>query len=329
MPATSDSVKGSRDETIAVVYGVDNRFARPLAASIASALAHLGPGHDLDIYVIDGGLSRTNRARLTRSFEGGRCRLLWLRPTGRQLVGLKAGGPVTVATYYRLLIPELLPLSLGKAIYLDADLIVRADLGDLWRLPIGDRHLLAVQDMGVYFVSGRYGLANYRSLGIPAESKYFNAGVLVLNLNKWREEKSTQRLLDYLRTHAEDIRFWDQDALNALLWNSWGELDPRWNQMPQILKAGAAIESPFEVRTLRDVIENPFIIHYASDDKPWRYGCRHPAAGDFYTYLDRTAYRGFRPTRLRTRLGDSVHSLRKRLDRILARARIWWAGCLP
>lgn len=303
-------------DPIAVVYGVDNRFAVPLAASIESALEHLGPGRRLDIHIIDGGLSARSRSRLIRSFEGRLCRLIWLRPDADAVSSLKVGGAISVATYYRLLIPRLLPTH-AKAIYLDADLIVEGDLSDLWQLPLGDRHLMAVQDQGVRVISGPFGLSNYRSLRIPEGSKYFNAGVLVLNLTKWRENHTAERIVAYVRDQHEHIRFHDQDGLNAILWRDWAELDPRWNQMPQILQVDTAANSPFDPETFRRVTTHPHIIHFASADKPWRFGCRHPATERFFLYLDRTAFRGFRPSRLGKLLSNLLDSLRNYVKRAL------------
>jgi len=304
------------ERRIPVVYGVDNRFAMPLAAAIQSALDHLGQGYSLDAHIIDGGLSASNRSRIARSFETRPCRLVWLRPDGVPLASLKVGGAITVATYYRLLIPRLLPTH-SKAIYLDADLIVQHDLSELWNLPIRDHHLLAVQDQGVRFVSGSYGLQNYRALGIPEGTKYFNAGVLVLNLERWRQDHTDDAIMDYVKRQHEYIRFHDQDGLNAILWRSWGELDPRWNQMPQILQVRTADESPFDEPTFRRVIDSPYIIHFASADKPWRFACRHPATKQFFQYVDRTKYRGVRPSRWGTRLSDVSGAVRSRVRRLL------------
>ena len=301
---------------IPVVYGIDDRFAIPLAASIESALDHLGDDQRLDIYIVDGGISARNHSLIRESFGDRACRLTWLRPDAKRLDLLKVGGAITLATYYRLLIPRLLPTHIKKAIYLDADLIVRADLGGLWRLDPGDKHLLAVQDQGVRLISGPYGLSNYRTLGIPDGAKYFNAGVLIMNLEQWRRDATDERILNYVREQAEFVRFHDQDGLNAILWNRWGEIDPRWNQMPQILQVGSADRSPFDEATFAKVIGDPFIVHYASADKPWRYGCQHPATGEFFLYLDRTAYRGFRPDRWGQWASDAVDSVRKRLRRI-------------
>lgn len=324
------ATEGLRDpggEPIVVVYGIDNRFALPMAASVASMLENLGSGHRLDVCVIDGGVSRRNRSRIVRSFAGRPCRFLWIKPPHRKLLALIVGGDVTVATYYRVLIPELLPASYHKAIYLDADVIVQADLSKLWDIPFGDRHLLAVQDQGIRFISGPFGLKSYKSLGIPDDAKFFNTGVLVLNLDKWRKDRIADKIFDRVKHHPFDGIGHDQDGVNAVLWNSWTELDPRWNQMPQILQVRTAEESPFDAETFRKVVEDPYIIHYAySDAKPWRFGCQHPATSKFFVYLDKTAYRGFRPTQWHTRADKYRHFIRSRLRKVLNRVRLLGSG---
>ena len=310
------SVTANRaSDAVRVVYGVDRRFAVGLAASISSAVARLGDSHWLEVFVIDGGLGRNHRQRLTRSFVGRRCEIRWLTPPQRKLSRLKVGGDITIATYFRLLIPELLASDISKVIYLDADVIVHADLGGLWATPLGSYPLLAVQDQGVRHISGPYGLSNYKSLGIPEDAKYFNAGVLVLDLEKWRRDRISDAVVQYIRDNSEHIRFHDQDGLNAVLWNKWGWLDPRWNQMPQLLQVARVEDSPFDPITHERTMRDPYITHFASSDKPWRFGCHHPASSDFLSALAATEYRQFRPSRWRDRWADSVHFVRSRLIR--------------
>jgi lipopolysaccharide biosynthesis glycosyltransferase len=303
-------------KAIRLVYGVDGRFAVGLAASLSSAVEHLSDGHRLEVFVIDGGLGRTHRQRLMRSFAGRGCEVRWLTPPHRKLSRLKVGGDITVATYFRLLIPELLGREISKVIYLDADVIVHRDLGGLWVTPFTGHPVLAVQDQGVRYISGPYGLSNYRSLGIPEDAKYFNAGVLLLDLEKWRREHISDSVMQYIRDHSEHIRFHDQDGLNAVLWNRWGWLDPRWNQMPQLLQVSRIEDSPFDRLTHERTVRDPYITHFASSDKPWRYGCRHPASADFLSALATTEYRTFRPSRWRDRWADCVHGVRSRLVRL-------------
>ena len=176
--------------------------------------------------------------------------------------------------------------------------------------------LLAVQDQGVRYISGPFGLSNYRSLGIPEGTKYFNAGVLVLDLEKWRHEHISDAVVQYIKDHSDHIRFHDQDGLNAVLWNRWGWLDPRWNQMPQLLQISQLEESPFDRPTHERAARHPYITHFASSDKPWRFRCRHPATGDFLSALATTDYRNFRPSQWRDRWADVVHAARSRLVRL-------------
>ena len=266
--------------------------------------------------MIDGGLGRMHRQRLMRSFAGSRCEIRWLTPPPRKLSRLKVGGDITVATYFRLLIPELLGREIPKVIYLDADVIVNGDLGELWAMPFSGYPLLAVQDQGVRYISGPFGLSNYRSLGIPEGTKYFNAGVLVLDIEKWRHEHISDSVVQYIKDHSDHIRFHDQDGLNAVLWNRWGWLDPRWNQMPQLLQISQLEESLFDRPTHERAVRHPYITHFASSDKPWRFRCRHPATGDFLSALATTDYRNFRPSRWRDRWADVVHAARSRLVRL-------------
>src|SRR5207244_1433075 len=99
----------------------------------------------------------------------------------------------------------------------------------LWDRGTGDHAVLAVQDSIAPYVSSRFGVARYRELGLPPKAKYFNAGVLVLNLDRWRRERVTERALEYVKAYAHEVSFWDQEGLNAVLSGKWGELDSVWN----------------------------------------------------------------------------------------------------
>jgi lipopolysaccharide biosynthesis glycosyltransferase len=180
----------------------------------------------------------------------------------------------------------LLPTHFSKAIYLDSDLIVQGNIEELWNIDLGDNYLLAVQDLGAPYVSSPRGLTNYRQLGIPPEYKYFNAGVLVLNLEKWRADEMSEKILEYVVNNKQHIRWHDQDALNAMLAGKWGELDPRWNQIPYLFKYSSWEASPFTENVFNDLTHNPFIVHFATRDKPWHESCNHPQKDLFFQYLD-------------------------------------------
>jgi len=205
-----------------------------------------------------------------------------------------------------------------KAIYLDGDLVLEHDLGDMWDLDIAPYELLAVQDMTLPYVDSSVALPNFadcapyvtaaRALanparhGIPPTAKYLNSGVLVLNVRRWRENNTAQRMLDYLRDHKAEVIWHDQDGLNVILNKTWATMDERWNQIPHIFRYPAWYASPFDQTTFDRIQKNPWIIHFSTRTKPWHHDNSHPAADRFFHYLDRTAWQGWRPPVLKNLL---------------------------
>jgi lipopolysaccharide biosynthesis glycosyltransferase len=238
--------------------------------------------------VIDGGIAPWTKRRIVRSLDANRVEIRWLRPDVRRLRGLKISGHIRVASYFRLLVPDLLPESCARAIYLDSDVVVEGDLAKLWAVDLGGRPLAAAQDMTVPLVSSRYGLRNYEALGLAPDAKYFNAGVMLMDLALWREERISDAVLAYVTANPAAIRFWDQDGLNALLARRWLELDPRWNVTFQ---AGLPL-----LEQHRGALAAPFVTHFVSTREPWHVDCDHPRRQAFFTSLDRTRWAGWRPS---------------------------------
>lgn len=287
---------------ITLALAADNNYAMPLAVVLSSIDRHLDARQDLSIYILDGGITPENKEKIIQGldFQKRHITLTWLNPQnledGEILSNLKIDGHVTVVTYYRLLLPYLLPKTLEKVIYLDSDLLICSDLTPLWETDISHYPLCAVQDMGAPLVSSQYGLKNYQELGLNPQWKYFNAGVMVLNLQRWREERIAEKVMSYLQEQKDFVRWWDQDGLNAVLAGQWGELDPRWNQIPHIFYYQQWQDSPFSQEVYQAVSEHPWIIHYATKNKPWVFKVNfRPNEILYYEYVDRTAWKGWRP----------------------------------
>ncbi|WP_396126164.1 glycosyltransferase family 8 protein [Anaerobacillus sp. CMMVII] len=175
-------------------------------------------------------------------------------------------GYITKETYFRILLPELLSSKIKKVLYLDCDLIVKKDISELWNTDI-KKYILAAVDESSMFGSGRRRRLK-KELGISKRSRYFNAGVLLLNLKKWRKDGVSERIVNYLKRHPK-LTFMDQDALNAVLHNEWHQLDYKWNyttyhwdQFPHV---------------------KPAIIHFCGWRKPWNSDIRYKE--EYFKYL--------------------------------------------
>ena len=265
-------------EPIVLVCAADENYAMPLAVTVYSASLNLKSQQRIELFVIDGGIKESTKSRIKKSLASESITISWVQPTETLFNNLPLTDTLTTATYYRLLIAQLIPTHFHKAIYLDTDVVVKGDLSQLWNIDIGDNYVLAVQDI------------SQRSF------KYFNSGVLVINLEKWRTDNTGSKVIEYIEQNRDSIRWLDQDGLNGVLAEKWGELDPRWNQMHAIHEYSSWREGPYAENVYNDVLHSPYIVHFTTPPKPWQKGCKHPGKDLFFQYLDMTDWSGWRNT---------------------------------
>ena len=261
----------------------------PLAVMLRSVDSHLDPDLRLDVHVADDGLDAPSRARVERSLSA-RVRLRWWPARWEALGALPTWGRMPLTTYLKLSLAEWLPSDVGRAVWLDCDLVMRASLARLWREELGASPLGAIVDRRVPRLGSRFGVAGHRELGLDGELPYFNAGVMVCDLAAWRASEVARRALGYIQRYGNRIVFQDQEALNAVFAGRWRSLDPRWNWDPTLdavlgrLRPAAAAE-----------LHEPWIVHFAGRLKPWRYGAVTEHHQRYFEELDATAWAGWRP----------------------------------
>jgi lipopolysaccharide biosynthesis glycosyltransferase len=265
-----------------VQLGLDDVFAMPGGAAIASVDRFLGTG-DL-IAVLHTGLSGENQRRLALCVQNASLEMIdcsgqldrsWVPP-----------GHVTSATYLRFLAAELLP-DHDRALYLDGDVIVRRDISELWDTDLADVTLAAVQSRVAPFLASPGGVTHWFELGLRSTRPYFNAGVLLMNLRRWREERTTERLTEFLRRYNTEIAFGDQEAMNAVLSDDWTLLDRTWNYITHVT------ESFLQQPELEPA--SPHIVHFAGRTKPWSHGAKPMFTEEWYEHLERTPWAGHQP----------------------------------
>jgi lipopolysaccharide biosynthesis glycosyltransferase len=282
-------------EPVVIACATDAHYLKPLAVMLRSVLTNLSPDRTAEIYVMDGGLDARSREKVTRGWPQGRATVHWMTVDPEVYAGAPLWGRMPVSTYYKLAIPDTLPLHVHRAIWLDCDLIVTTDLSSLWDIDLDGNHLRASQDSIVPLVSSSFGVTTHEELGIASDARYFNAGVMLVDVDRWRTDRIPEQVLDYLRRYRDSVFFWDQEGLNAVLANKWGDLDPRWNcnaSVPLRRRAQRKSARASEAETGND---QPWIIHWAGYLKPWRYPGRDPEKLLYFRYLDMTAWAGWRP----------------------------------
>jgi lipopolysaccharide biosynthesis glycosyltransferase len=289
---------------VSVVCAANGPFAMPLGVMMCSLLIHRNPERPVTFYIFDSDLPSPDRARLEAVASGDGVSLVWLQADHSRLQGLPRARSLSV--YDRLLIGEHLPASVSKAIWLDADLLILRDIGELWSVEPRDHVVLAVQDMAIPYVACPLGLGEWRTLGLPAGAPYFNSGVLVIDLNTWRREELGARAIEYLRSRKRRVATYDQESLNVVLRGRWGVLDPRWNLIASLAGRRFHKSPHLSTETSRRTVEDPWILHFAGDWKPWTLPRGRHSYDLYFRYLDATPWSGWRPG---TSLSGSLRAL--------------------
>jgi lipopolysaccharide biosynthesis glycosyltransferase len=274
-----------------IVFAVDDAYCLPLAVawqSLSATNGSLIPS--LDVVVLHEDLMAQALDRL--QFHASR---LGLRMTIVKVAlpnlsyNTSYGGKK--ANYLRLAIPEALP-GLSRVLYLDADVVIDADLTPLLNADLHGMALGAVRDPinPTYELGGA--LPIWKHLGIPGNREYFNSGVLVIDLAVAERENLFPRAFQVVADHGGQLRLWDQDALNVAMADQWHRLPARWNTVPM----SALARTPWvryraeSLVPLADLIAaecDAAIMHFVSPSKPWRGLLPHGAANDlFQRYAD-------------------------------------------
>ena len=160
----------------------------------------------------------------------------------------------SATTYFRLFIPELYP-EYDKALYLDSDIVILSDIADLYNIDLKDNLVGAAPDDVIQTIEV---FRNYSELvvGVADYKNYFNAGILLMNLEALRKFGFQEKFIYLLGTVKFSVAQ-DQDYLNRLCKGRVTLLDKNWNRMP----VGGDIKER----------EKLHLIHYNLAFKPWHF----------------------------------------------------------
>ena len=168
--------------------------------------------------------------------------------------------------YYRLLAPHLLPKCLKKALYLDPDILVINSLRPLWELKLNENLFAAASH------TGRTQLANgVNQLRLGTQTRYYNSGVLLINLKEGRKRIVPEELFRFVEEHGKELLLPDQDILNALYGNKILPLeDVRWNYDARFFRSYLVLSGG--EYDLNWVMSHTAILHFCGKEKPWKKG---------------------------------------------------------
>jgi lipopolysaccharide biosynthesis glycosyltransferase len=274
---------------IHVCLTFNERYAPHASALIVSIMENKNEEDQLVFYILADKLSILTQKQVTSLYRCSDCEFHIIEVSDELFKNLPAWYGAHTA-YLRLLIGSVLPQNLSKILFLDSDMIVTRSLSQLYNTDITDKYAAVVAE-------GKGGTLYSSSFHI--HGLFFNAGMILFNLDKFRSENLEAVMLSQCFKIHEQIKFADQDILNSVFHENVVFVPLNWNTIlftpktrkryfNMLKKYGA--KYCYTEEEIESSVKQPFIIHFASKKKPWMFGCCHPFRKLYWKYLKMTPF---------------------------------------
>ena len=252
---------------INICIACDDNYSKYAGVLIASILFNADKTDELTFYILDGGISASQKEKIRSLACIKQCRINFV-PIDNSLfddyANIKTHKYISIATYYRLKLPSLLT-KVNKVIYFDCDMVVNSSLAPLFNEDLNGCVLAGVRDI------------NKKRL--KKSSKYVNAGMLVMDIDAMKRENAEDKFLEYTKSHFGKIKAGDQDILNEALKGKIKIVEDTWNVQ----------SSNFTNRS--SYVEKPNVIHFVAKQKPWHKYSFSYHREYYFKYLKHTPWR--------------------------------------
>lgn len=268
-----------------IVFCLDNNYVPYCATTIASVIAN-NQEKEITFHLFVDGITDVNRKKLQEWVCGieRKC-IKFYELSEDDFKDFPVGDAyINLTTYFRLVIQDKLP-AIDKVIYLDCDTIVNGSLKELWNTEMGNCAVAGVRDR----VNDSIRL--YNRLRYPMHNGYVNAGVLLINLKKWREFHVFDKAKEIAKAMPKALKNHDQDIINILFHDNKLMLPFRYNLLEYYLYVEEWLY--LDHKYYPEIIEackNPTIIHFCMPQKPWHYECINPFKELYYKYRKMTPW---------------------------------------
>ncbi len=271
------------NKTIPIIFAVNNSYVKQLATVIVSILLNTGKDTCIQFSILTKDITVENQNKLSELIK-------FNSNVTFNFINMKSYTEsfnleeylskrldynyITIETYYRFFIPEIFP-DYNKVIYLDSDLILNDDIQKLFNEDIQSYYAGVVHD--VFFenllrsrkmIGQNIQIEEYYLKKLKCtDYNYFNAGVLLMNLEKIRKDNVVKKLWDFV-IHESPLCYQDQDALNSVLNKNVKYLPYEWNVLKEQNHYKKNKNKALR-KTLNKVYNNSSIFHFVGNDKPW------------------------------------------------------------
>lgn len=229
---------------IHIGYGIDNNYARCCASSIASFCFN-NPTKNFNFHIMTNDLSTTNKKQFEQLAQLYSVNIYIYEINIDTLAKLPTQTHLPIATYFRFILPLILD-NVDKLFYIDADIICLQNADDLFNINLNNNIIGAVPDLPW--------MNKKRNKTLILQNHiYFNAGMLIINIDKWNNFNTFAKVLQAIQNEPQKFRYLDQDALNLILTKHIQYLDTKFNCI--------------DINNIDK--KNIILLHFAAHPKPW------------------------------------------------------------
>lgn len=273
---------------LSIVYCADENYIQHVAVSIRSLLKVSKDLSQYDIYLLSNNLSEHASSKLSKMLDENNLSfyIININSLGSILPKDIDLGKLGITTYLRLFLAEFLPTSIDKILYLDCDTVIMQDLSFLREYSMGDFSVCGVEDTMPSAIK--------KQTGMKEDDSYINAGVLLINLKKWRDTNITEHFLEFINNFNGKVPFLDQGVINGVL-RDHGILPLAYNVHTPIyaihkysdLLRFFSLNSYYSQSEVKQAKKHPVILHFTAlfVDRPWFKFCLHPQKKYYRTLL--------------------------------------------
>lgn len=272
-----------------IVYASDDGFSEILGISLTSLFENSKDMERIVVYILDSGIREENRKKLEIVCKQyGRCLPVWIPAKNiREELSIDvAVDRGSLSQYARLFLSSALPKELKRVLYLDCDILINHSIRELWNLDLHGKTIAALMDAFS---------KNYRiNINLRPDDMMFNSGVMLIDLDKWKEQKIEEKLMEFIVKKNGKIPQGDQGALNAVLSHDTYCFEPYFNAVTIYFDFSydeiLIYRKPpkfYNREQIRKAVDDPTIIHFTTSflsRRPWVEGCKHKYVGEWMKY---------------------------------------------
>ena len=275
-----------------ILYTLNDNFVPQVAAGICSVCENNKNIKNINFYIISYGIKDINKKELIKIVNNynRNMNIIELDSLEKYIdfdYDTLGWNKVILA---RIFMGKLLPENIKKILYLDGDTIVRGSLKELWDLKMGDKILgMSIEPTVDKKRKNKLGLEKY---------PYYNSGVLLVDLEKWRKEKADEKIIEFYKKNNGNLFAADQDAINGALKDKIYTISPKYNfynifyQYPYKFLKKLMGQVPYiSKKEFDSAVKEPVIIHFLGEERPWRLGNNHKYKNDYLKSLNLTNYK--------------------------------------